>query len=88
MVHRMPGREEGMKIRGVEVPIPVVLLLSHEILLGAVNGDVAPHVGCTTLSVKISNMAAGLWTPCGADVTPVDLWRMKGLAAPGGGDSA
>ena len=47
-----------------------------------------PHVGCTTFSIKISNMAAVLRTPCAVHVTPVDLRRLKSMSPPGGCDSA
>ena len=80
-----------MEIRGGVAPRPVILLLSHKFLLGAVDWDVAPHMGRTTLSITISrtNMAAVMWNPCATRVThPMGLQRVKSLSAPGGCNSA
>ena len=76
MERRLSVREKrGMKNRGGVTHLPVELLLSPPLLLGAVDWDIRPHMCSTTISVKISdsNMAAPMrWSPCCARVTPVE----------------
>ena len=86
----MPREEGGEKTHGTKIVckgemrdekqggvkhLPVILLLSPPLLLGAVDWDIRPHMGSTTISVKFSNsnMAAPMrWSPCYARVTPVE----------------